>query len=70
MRTVQVIDPATGKAPDMDYILLTEEWARRFIYTIVKYFALDENDKLIVVDIDGYTLECPEGRFEMIPDKE
>ena len=38
--TFDVIDPKTGEYPDVEQIVLTEEWAKRLIYCDIDGFLL------------------------------
>lgn len=57
----QVIDPATGKEPDMEQVQ-KEEWAKG----IKGFFLLGEKDSLLLVGNGGKSVWCPEGRFQVI----
>lgn len=59
----KVIDPQTGKYPDVAKIALTEEWAKKLIYCDIDGFYIDEYGGLALVDDCGAAAWCPEDRF-------
>lgn len=61
----KVIDPKTGKKPDLQQIVLNEEWAQRLVYTDIDGFYIDEYGDLILADECGNFVYCPSGRFEV-----
>lgn len=65
-----VIDTETGRYPDVEKIALTEEWAKGLIYCDIDCFAVDEDGCLILLDECGNFAYPPDGRFEIVPEKE
>jgi len=61
-----VIDTKTGKEPNREKIVLTEEWAKHLIYCDVDGFYISEDGSLILVDDCGNIAYCPPNRFEII----
>lgn len=68
--TFDVIDTKTGRYPDVEKIALTEEWAKGLIYCDIDCFAVNEDGSLILIDDCGNIAYPPEGRFEIVPEKE
>ncbi len=68
MTGFDVIDPKTGKYPDLWKIALTEDWAKHLMYCDMDGFAIMENGQLILLDECGNFAYCPEGRFEVVKD--
>ena len=62
-----VIDPQTGKQPDLEALALTEAWARDLVYCDMEGFAVTEDGSLLLADECGNYRCCPEGRFDVIP---
>jgi len=67
-KTFHVIDKTTGKEPDLERIVLDEEWASDLIYCDMEGFALLEDGNLILLDECGNWAYCPYDRFEVIED--
>lgn len=65
-----VIDTKTGAYPDVGKIALTEDWAKGLIYCDIDCFAIQEDGNLILIDDCGNIAYPPEGRFEIVPEKE
>ncbi|HOO61829.1 MAG TPA: hypothetical protein PKV44_05340 [Bacillota bacterium] len=68
MRTVtfSVIDPITGKYPNLEMIARTEEWACRIMPMDAGEFHLAEDGALVLIDDCGNFGYPPAGRFEII----
>jgi len=66
MTLFTVIDKETGKAPDMEKIALTEDWADGLIYCDMEGFAIQDDGGLMLLDECGNLRYCPEGRFSVM----
>ena len=64
-----VIDKKTGTYPDLWKIALEEDWAKGLCYCDMEGFAIEEDGTLILMDECGRHAYCPEGRFEIIPER-
>ena len=60
---LEVFDKETGKYPDLEKIVLTEEWAKDLCYCDMEGFALTEGGSLILLDECGRYAYCPPDRF-------
>lgn len=63
-----VIDPKTGKYPDLEHIARTEEWAKNLSPLDMNMFCIDENGNLFLMDECGNYVYCPPDRFKVIFD--
>lgn len=63
--TFNVIDPKTGEYPDVEQIVLTEEWAKRLIYCDIDGFYINEDGNLLLMDECGNYAYCPPDRFQV-----
>lgn len=54
-----VIDKKTGKEPDLEQIVLTEDWAKDLVYYDIAGFLLSEYGSLILADEYGNWAYCP-----------
>ena len=45
-----VIDPKTGKYPDLEHIALTEDWAKGLMYCDMEGFCINEDGNLLLMD--------------------
>jgi hypothetical protein len=64
MIALTVIDPQTGKYPDVREIAIREKWANSLCYSDIDGFAIDEDGNLILLDECGRYCYPPVGRFE------
>lgn len=66
--TFEVIDNKTGKEPDLEDIVLNEEWAysSNLIHCDMEGFAITNNGDLIMLDECGNYEFCPQGRFTVV----
>jgi hypothetical protein len=64
----KVIDNNTGKEPDLEDIVLNEEWAymSNLVHCDMEGFAITNNGDLIMLDECGNYEFCPQGRFTVI----
>ena len=60
-----VIDSQTGEYPDLEYIALTEDWAKHLVYCDVDGFYIGEDGDLILLDDCDNVARPPVGRFEL-----
>lgn len=60
-----VKDNKTGIYPDVEEIVLKEDWAKNMIYRESDTFALTENGNLILLDECGNYAVCPRDRFSV-----
>lgn len=58
-----VIDPKTGRYPDLEKIVRTEDWAEGLCYCDMDGFAISEDGSLILMDECGNQRICPSNRF-------
>ena len=65
-RAVRVVDPATGKSPDLPRIAREEDWARNLVYSDMDGFVLDEDGCLILLDECGHYAYVPKDRFAVL----
>ena len=63
--TFEVIDPKTGKYPDLEQITKTEEWTKNLIPFDIDGFCINENCDLILIDECGNYAYCPKDRFQV-----
>ena len=70
MLKFDVIDPKTGKYPDLWNIALNEEWAMHLMYCDMEGFAINEDGQLILMDECGGCAYCPDERFKVVFDLE
>lgn len=63
--TFEVIDPKTGKYPDLEHIVRTEGWAKNLIPCDIDGFCIYEDGSLIVMDECGNHVYCPTDRFKV-----
>lgn len=61
-----VIDPETGKYPDLEHVAMHEPWAKGLIYCDMEGFAIDEGGLLLLMDECGNFRYCPPERFTVI----
>lgn len=61
----EVIDLQTGEYPDLEKIVLEEEWAKGLTYCDMEGFAILEDGTLILLDECGTYRICPKGRFRL-----
>lgn len=66
--TFSVIDTKTEKEPDLQKIVIEEEWAQGLIYCDMEGFALEQDGALILLDECGNFRYCPYGRFKIVYD--
>ena len=64
-----VIDPKTGGYPDLENIVLHEEWAKGLVYCDMEGFAIQEDGSLVLMDQCGGFRYCPDGRFKVVLDE-
>ena len=64
-----VIDPKTGGYPDLENIVLHEEWAKGLVYCDMEGFAIQEDGSLVLMDQCGGFRYCPDGCFEVVLDE-
>lgn len=60
----EVIDPETGRYPDMDDVVL-EEWAHGLMHCDLDGFAMTESGGLLLLDDCGNYAFCPYRRFDV-----
>lgn len=65
MSRLTVRDNKTGVYPDVEEIVLKEDWAKNMIYRESDTFALTENGNLILLDECGHYAVCPRDRFSV-----
>ena len=61
-----VVDTKTGQYPDLEEIVLKEEWAKRLMYCNIKGFLIGDDGLLYLMDECGNYAVCPEGRFKVV----
>lgn len=66
VRQFFVIDKTTGQAPDIEEIVLREEWARGLVYCDLEGFAIGEDGSLYLLDECGAYRSCPQDRFQLV----
>lgn len=66
--TFKVIDNKTGGEPNLEDIVLNEEWAysSNLIHCDMEGFAITDSGDLIMLDECGNYEFCPQGRFRAI----
>lgn len=66
--TFKVIDNKTGGEPNLEGIVLNEEWAysSNLIHCDMEGFAITDSGDLIMLDECGNYEFCPQGRFTVI----
>lgn len=66
--TFRVIDNKTGKEPNLEDIVLNEEWAymTNLVHCDMEGFAITNNGDLIMLDECGNYEFCPQGRFTVV----
>ena len=63
---IRVIDPQTGKAPDLMSIYESEDWAPLLLDWAKNYeFVLHQDGQLDLVLDNGDIYKCPPGRFKI-----
>ena len=60
-----VIDKKTGEYPNVEKIVLKEEWAKGLMYCDIDGFYIGENGELMLADDCGNYAFCPPNRFEV-----
>lgn len=65
MISFNVIDPKTGKYPDLEKIARTEEWAQNLAYCDMNGFCINEDGNLILLDECWNYAYCPLDRFKV-----
>lgn len=65
MISFTVIDPKTGKHPDLEHIARAEEWAQNLIPCDMEGFCINEDGNLLLMDECGNYAYCPEDRFQV-----
>ena len=63
-----VIDTKTGEYPNLEQIVLKEDWAKNLIYCDMEGFFIGEDGNLILADECGNFAYPPSDRFEVLPD--
>ena len=63
--TFTVIDPKTGKYPDLEHIARAEEWAQGLVYCDMEGFCINEDGNLLLMDECGNYAYCPDDRFQV-----
>ena len=63
--TFAVIDPKTGKYPDLEHIARAEEWAQNLTPCDVEGFCINEDGNLLLMDECGNYAYCPLDRFQV-----
>ena len=66
--TFKVIDNKTGGEPNLEDIVLNEEWAysSNLIHCDMEGFAITDSGDLIMLDECGNYEFCPQGRFTVV----
>ena len=64
--TFTVIDKKTGHYPDLENIVLHEEWAKGLCYCDMEGFSIMEDGTLYLLDECGKYAYCPQDRFEIV----
>ena len=66
--TFKVIDNKTGGEPNLEDIVLNEEWAysSNLIHCDMEGFAITDSGDLIMLDECGNYEFCPQGRFTLV----
>ena len=59
----EIIDIKTNAYPNVEKIILEEEWAKNLIYCDIEGFALTEDGNLVLMDECGNFVYCPNNRF-------
>lgn len=62
---IKVVDPKTGEYPDLEEVILNEDWAKGLIYCDVEGFAITEDGYLILMDECGNFAYVPDDRFNV-----
>ncbi len=65
-----IIDKKTNEYPDLEQIVLKEEWAKDLMYCDMEGFAIEEGGTLILLDECGQHAYCPLDRFEIVWNKD
>lgn len=65
MISFTVIDPKTGKYPDLEHVARAEEWAQNLIPCDMEGFCINEDGNLLLMDECGNYAYCPQGRFQV-----
>lgn len=63
-----VIDVETEDYPDLQYIVLHEEWAKGLCYCDIDGFCISEDGTLVLMDDCGRCAYPPDGRFKVVTD--
>ncbi len=65
----RVIDPETGRYPDLEEVARDEGWATGLVYCDMNQFYIGEDGSLVLADDCGNIAEVPEGRFWIIEER-